>query len=197
MGAKIAKVGPPKFSGVRCQEIDVSFPQLYRVTSYEWQMINGELISSDMPAPTAYILEEPAHWRVHARPTITAINAPEADKDFGWIIVRHHHSAELAEGYAAAMWDLEHALLPFNELHCPVYEVRGQFFTLLHRPPIEGRASSCDHVLGEGTPRFGWLGRMGSCGGREWGGPFSRRSVRRVSLAAGWGDKHPAVIPRR
>ena len=141
MGAKIAKVGPPRFSGVRCQEIDVSFPQLYRVTSYEWQMINGELISSDMPAPTAYILEEPAHWRVHARPTITAINAPEADKDFGWIIVRHHHSAELAEGYAAAMWDLEHALLPFNELHCPVYEVRGQFFTLLHRPPIEGRAS--------------------------------------------------------
>jgi hypothetical protein len=73
--------------------------------------------------------------------TITAINAPEPDKGFGWIIVRHHHSAELAEGYAAAMWDLERALLPFNELHCPVYEVRGQFFTLLHRPPIEGRAS--------------------------------------------------------
>ena len=137
MGAKIAKVGPPRFSGVRCQEIDVSFPQLYRVTSYEWQMINGELISSDMPAPTAYILEEPAHWRVHARPTITAINAPEADKDFGWIIVRHHHSAELAEGYAAAMWDLEHALLPSMNYIVPFTKFGVSFSHCYIGPPLK------------------------------------------------------------
>jgi len=120
-------------------------------------MINGELVSSEVPAPTTYILEEPAHWRVHSRPTITAINAPETDKDFGWVILRHHHSAEHAKGYAAAMLDLERAMLPSNEAGWPVYEVRGQFFTLLHRSAIEGRQSPAIVYLAKVPHDFvGW-----------------------------------------
>ena len=40
--------------------------------------------------PPSYTVRMDAEWKVHANPTFTPIDAPDASLDRGYIIVRHH-----------------------------------------------------------------------------------------------------------
>ena len=101
MTSNIIDVDFPRYGAVRCAEIGVTFPQLFRVTSYEWDLSadGSELVATDRPAPICYTLGRPKVWKLHANPTFTPISAPDPTVDRGWLIVRHHRTEGQAQGY--------------------------------------------------------------------------------------------------
>jgi hypothetical protein len=109
MAASIIKVEFPRFGKVRCQERDLRFPQLYRITAFAWEMNadETELFATDRPVPPSYTLRIDRYWKVYANPTFT-IDAPDANVDRGYIIVRHHESEGQAQGYQDAVYDFQH-----------------------------------------------------------------------------------------
>jgi hypothetical protein len=110
MAASIIKVEFPRFGKVRCQERDLRFPQLYRITAFAWEMNadETELFATDRPVPPSYTLRIDRYWKVYANPTFTPIDAPDANVDRGYTIVRHHESEGQAQGYQDAVCDFQH-----------------------------------------------------------------------------------------
>lgn len=138
--AKIIKVEFPRLGKVWCRERDLRFPQLFRITAFEWEMNpeRTELFATDRPAAPSYAVRIDPDWKVHANPTFTPIDAPDAHIDRGYIIVRHHASEAQARGYLDAMTDFQHMTPVEYEWLAPIYWIGGEFFTLMHRPSVVG-----------------------------------------------------------
>lgn len=108
--AKIIRVDFPRFGKIWCKERDLRFPQVFRITAFERHMNaqRTELVAADRPVAPTYTLRIDPQWKVHANPTFTAIDAPDAQMDRGYIIVRHHESEAHAQGYQDAVCDFQH-----------------------------------------------------------------------------------------
>ncbi len=138
-----AKIDFTDTSKVRCPEIGLTFPQLFRVTSYEcdFSADRSKPVATDRPAPVCYTLGHPTIWKRHANSSFTPIDAPDPSIDQGWLVIRHHRSGEEEEGYTSAIIDLEGVS---DERDCsvsPEYRKGKQIFTLIHRPATPGKPS--------------------------------------------------------
>lgn len=140
MVAKIISVEFPRFGKIRCPERDLRFPQLFRITAFEWDMNaeRTEVFATNRPVAPSYALRVDPNWKVHANPTFTPIDAPVTDMDRGCIIVRHHDSEAQARGYQDAVSDFQHLPPEEYEWFAPIYFIGGEFFTLAHRPAVIG-----------------------------------------------------------
>jgi hypothetical protein len=138
MAAKIIKVEFPRFGKVRCKERDLRFPQLYRISAFEWDMNaeETEFIATDRPVPPSYTVRVDPNWTVHAHPTFTPIDAPDESLDRGYIIVRHHETEVHAQGYQDAICDYKHMAPDEYESGIPIYRIGNEFFTVVHRPAV-------------------------------------------------------------
>lgn len=140
MAAKIIKVEFPRLGKIRCPERDLRFPQLFRISAFEWDMNaeRTELFATDRPVAPSYALRVDPDWKVHANPTFTPVDAPDAYIERGYVIVRHHDSEQQARGYQDAVSDFQHMAPEEYDRYAPIYCIGGEFFTVVHRPPVVG-----------------------------------------------------------
>lgn len=173
MRPNVIEVDFGRIGKVHCSENDLWFPQLYRVTAFRWEITadGSKLLTTDQPAPPCYTLEYSLTWRPHANPTFAPIDAPDPHIDKGWVIVRHHPTEAEAEGYVEAMHDYEYAIdEAYDMIEYPLYRFREEYFTVLHRPSIDGKPTPlivyCTEVPHE---LIGWdyWGRAIAAGGQE------------------------------
>ena len=124
--------GGIKHSGIR-------FPHLYRVTGFSWAADEtGRLIpDTKYPCGPFYVLDD-ADLGSLCNTKCGPICCPDSSIDRGWIVVRHHRSAEALDGYMNGYSDMEFAGFDENP-GAVVYQTKTGIFTCVHRPATPGR----------------------------------------------------------
>jgi hypothetical protein len=136
--ADVIKVNSGALGRVHCLEIDLRFPQLFRVDGFCWDL-NGEIPTPE-PAPPAYTLHSDPSWRGYARPRFIPLDHPDSDIERGWFIIRDHRTMDYARGYLSAREDCQ-----FDDDHLRdefvfrLFVIGDRVFTLVPRPPIAGK----------------------------------------------------------
>ena len=128
--------------GCRHHANGIRFPHLYRVTGFEFDLVNDQLVpGSTTPVEPFYTLGDQGNFGV-ANPTFVPTKAltPKADK--GWIIVRHHASELAARAYIDCVGDCRP--IPYDYSGPMLWQTGEGVFTLMHRPPMPGRP---DHLI--------------------------------------------------
>ena len=145
MTAKIVTLSNTRRSNVVCRETGVVFPQIFRLTGKTWEFKDGRVPddcfikstdelqpSKDDVAPT-YVLEYGHQYVRIATPHWEPIRFLDPMMDSGWVIVRHHCSRELADGYIDAMLDTNTHESIANDWW-GMFQTELGLFSLLHRP---------------------------------------------------------------
>lgn len=133
-------------SSVRCPENGVVFPTVYRVTGdeYDLKALESGEERRGRRAETRYSLSDETGKKHPAglyRAVFTPIKWLDPKLDSGWLIIRHHPSASVAEGYVHAVFDLIDDEMPLTPT---LYKSDTHIFTLLHRP---ARPGTPDHLM--------------------------------------------------
>ena len=142
MADNIIKVDFGHASKIRHPTISFRFPQLYRVTSMQWDIdeVTEVATVSSRPERPYYTLGKALGPMILAEPMFTAIDAPQAVYERGWLIVRHHASLAEGESYVDGMIDVTRGTAdPEGGVCCPLFEMDGRVFSLMERPAIPGR----------------------------------------------------------
>lgn len=121
--------------GLRHPANGIVFPSLFRVTGnfYNFDTTPGEL------APPCYILSDTDNPSGDEAGIIVSnvekIDVLNANVDKGWLVVRHHRSREVADGYIDAVLDTG-----CNDPGtCMLWQTDQGHFTILQRRTAEGR----------------------------------------------------------
>lgn len=142
MSAKIIELKDYRTT-VRSPKNKIPFPQLYRLTGVYFDagaMDNGRLEPGTEPAGPFYALQEQEGPKI-ANPKYEAIQRLDPAIDSGWVIIRHHMRDDYVEGYLDAHSDFRP---PERDTYQMVYRTKEGLFTVMHRPPNEGRP---DHLI--------------------------------------------------
>jgi hypothetical protein len=96
--------------GCRHHANGVRFPLVYRVTGFEFDLVNRgteheRFVPGKAPVAPFYTLSRDGDFGV-ADPTFRPVKVMEAGEDEGCIAVRHHTSRERAEAYIEGVGDL-------------------------------------------------------------------------------------------
>lgn len=159
--AEVIRVNFGTLGRVHCLEIDLRFPQLFRVEGLVWGM-EGEdfstLHATQDPAPLCYTLHADPTWTISAQPKFVPIDYPDPEIERGWFVIRHHRTMHHAEGYLAACNDRQ-----FDDEHLRViapwlFSIGEHIFTLVPRPAIAGKPSPAFIFATEVPhPKAGWV----------------------------------------
>jgi hypothetical protein len=128
--------------GCRHHANGVRFPHVYRVTGFEYDLVDDELVpGTTVPVEPFYTLSDQGDFGI-TNTTIKQIKALTPGIDKGWVIVRHHGSEAQAHAYIDCVGDSRP--IPYDYSGPMVWQTPDGIFTLMHRPPISGRP---DHLL--------------------------------------------------
>lgn len=121
--------------GCRHQANGVRFPPVYRVTGFEFDLVDRRteherFVPGKAPVAPFYTLSRDGDFGV-ADPTFRPVKVMEAGEDEGCIVVRHHTSRERAEAYIDGVSDLRP--LPFANSGQMLWQTTDGVFTILHR----------------------------------------------------------------
>lgn len=144
----ILKIKP---TGRYCEPLGFRFPAIFRVTGFCWQatadnemvMVDGELVPDETKPVTLYSLSnDPNDLPMQiAKPAFTLISHLDPTVDDGWLIIRHHRSKDIADGYIAGMIDTDDSEWTDT---ANVYQTEAGVFTLLYRMP---RVGADNHLI--------------------------------------------------
>ncbi len=145
MTANIITLGSVRRSKVRCVENKVTFPVLFRMTAFYWNLDDDSCMKdalltddaklspdTDRPSGPIYTLDKSTAAEFYALPTWIEITCLDPDIDDGTVIVRHHASEEALEAYTDAIWDTD-AYDEKIEERFQAFKTSLGIFTVLHR----------------------------------------------------------------
>jgi hypothetical protein len=127
--------------GCRHHGNGIRFPHIYRVTGFEFDLMEGKFVPGTTPVETFYTLSAEGDFGV-ANPEIVPIKALSPPSDKGWIIVRYHATEAAAHAYIDCVGD--YRPIPYDYSGPMVWDTGEGIFTLMHRPPLPGRP---DHLI--------------------------------------------------
>jgi hypothetical protein len=105
MTATIISLADFRRGRIRCPDLDLAFPQVYRLTGFLFTLKDDELVATDQPY-TAYTLGTTKNLVRIADPRFTPIDHLDPALDSGWVTVRHHANMDRAQGYLIACVDI-------------------------------------------------------------------------------------------
>ena len=118
----------------------VKFPQLYRGHGYfADDVVDGTLTPSDEKAPIFHTLSD-SQTNGLTNVTFEPIRHLNPGIDSGWVVIRHHMSPALVEGYLDAIMDLNDGI----DRPPLVYETSTGLFTLHNR---SAKPNCTDHLI--------------------------------------------------
>ena len=146
---------------MRCDEINLRFPQLFRVEGLSWGM-GGEdfstLHATADSAPVYYSLHADPNWTMSAEPKFIPLDYPDPAIEQGWLVIRHHPSMDHAAGYLSGCGDRQFDNEHLAEISPQLFSVGGQIFTLMRRPGISGKPTPAFIYATEVPhPTLGWV----------------------------------------
>jgi hypothetical protein len=135
MTAKIIQLD--KYRG-GVEHAGITFPQVYRVTGYSWDFEDpvaqtGSVPSMKWPIGPFYTLDNTDDG-VLCHTKFEPISRLDQDNDRGWVIIRHHASETLLDGYMNGVADLETPPGFDQNIGAVVYRTKQGLFTCVNRP---------------------------------------------------------------
>src|SRR6516165_1382653 len=122
--------------GCRHHANGIRFPHIYRVTGFEFDLMDGEFVPGTTQVETFYTLSAEGEFGV-ANPEIVPIKALSPESDKGWIIVRQYATEAAAHAYIDCVGDCRP--IPYDYSGPMMWQTGEGVFTLMHRPPLPGR----------------------------------------------------------
>lgn len=127
--------------GLQFEQQGITFPQLYRVRGYYFDLKDSVMVTSHQRAPACYSFSEEDQSGL-TNITSEVISHLDPSVDSGWLIARHHRDQGNFEGYITAVVDIaedEEAALSVQG-----FQTKEGLFTLLQRNASPGCP---DHLL--------------------------------------------------
>lgn len=156
MTAKIIRLTNAKRGQIRCAENGVVFPQVFRLTGFNFRFKEGidpkstfieslEDIEAALGSPVrpSYTLDMEKTYARIANPRWEPIHQLDPAIDDGVVYIRHHRTADRLDAYIDGIMDLE-SHDEYADSRFLSFETDFGYFTVLHRRPNEGAAN---HVL--------------------------------------------------
>jgi hypothetical protein len=139
------------------------FPQVYRVSGFGWDFDDpvaqtGIVASTKWPVGPFYTLDDTDHGSL-CNTKFEPIDRLDGEDDRGWVIVRHHASETLLDGYMRAFHDMETPGFDLN-IGAIVYHTEQGLFTCINRPANPGRPNRLLIFIGRTTVQLGPLAGM-------------------------------------
>lgn len=137
---------------VRCEDLDLSFPELVRVVGNSWvRSTTGDYVPSRDRQRGYCLLDRGDHGLCNVeRQVITHLDDVG---DFGLVTVRHHRTEESVSGYINAIWDFYEEPIGFEDI---AFQTDQGWFTLLHRPTPPSLPDRLVIYQAEVPHPFGW-----------------------------------------
>jgi hypothetical protein len=137
---------------IRCEELDLVFPELVRVVGNSWIRTNAGDYAPSRDLKRGYCLaEREDHGLCNVeREVITHL---DDDGDYGVLTIRHHRTEESVTGYINAIWDFYEEPIGLDQI---AFETNRGWFTLLHRPAPRSLPDRLVIYQAEIPHPFGW-----------------------------------------
>ena len=141
MSATVINLNDYRKSNIRCQQIGLTFPQLYRRRGVSWDVPEGQSLDNHthlVPGtlPVTFYTFDNTYDETIASSEWDAIAEPDHVFDQGWIIVRHHMNEDRASGYLSGFADMEQ---DGRELNRVLFRTQSGLFTIIRRAPLKGK----------------------------------------------------------
>ena len=145
--------------GCRHHANGIRFPHVYRVTGFEYDLIdqgtnNERLVPGNtVPVEPFYTLSEIGDHGI-ANATFQPMKSLNPDLDKGWLVIGHHANEQRAHGYLDCIGDYHP--LPYHHSRQMVWQTSEGIFTLIRRSAFlatpEHLIASVTKVPAEGYP---------------------------------------------
>lgn len=141
----------------------IAFPQVYRVNGFGWDFSDptaqtGMVANTKWPIGPMYRLDDFDDGSM-CNTTFEPVTRLDREDDRGWVVVRHHESDAILEGYMRGYMDLR--ITDFGENLGPVvYRTAVGLFTCINRPPNPGQPDRLLIYIGNGIAPSGPLAGM-------------------------------------